>query len=80
MGKFEQNINRVLQRFPGMKTRAKRICQLAMYAASPKLKNVGKIARVMPVDKYEYFCGYYDKSPSDATGRYLLCNRVNAHM
>lgn len=76
MGKIEQNINRILQRFPGVKKGVKRAYQLAMYAVSPKLKSEGEIIRVTPEDEYEYFFGYYDKSPWDATGRYMLCNRV----
>lgn len=76
MGRAEQKINRILQRFPGVKKGVKRAYQLAMYAVSPKLKSEGEIARVTPLDEYEYFFGYYDKSPWDATGRYLLCNRV----
>lgn len=76
MGKIEQRINRALQRVPGVKKGVKRVYQLAMYAVSPKLKSEGEISRVTPLDEYEYFFGYYDKSPWDATGRYLLCNRV----
>lgn len=76
MGKVEQKINGVLQRFPGIKKGVKRVYQLGMYAISPKLKSEGDITRITPSDEYEYFFGYYDKSPWDATGRYLLCNRV----
>lgn len=76
MGKVEQNINRILQRFPGVKKTVKRAYQLAMYAVSPKLKSEGEISRVTPEDEYEYFFGYYDKSPWDASGRYMLCNRA----
>ena len=31
---------------------------------------------VSPSDNLEYFFGYYDKSPWDATGRYMLCMRA----
>ncbi len=76
MGKLEQKINSVLQSFPGVKRGIKRIYQMGMYAISPKLKSEGPIQRLTPVDEYEYFFGYYDKCPWDASGRYVLCNRV----
>lgn len=76
MGKLEQKINSVLQRFPGVKKGVKRLYQRAMYMVLPKLKSEGAIRRVTPMDGYEYFFGYYDKCPWDITGRYLLCLRV----
>ena len=47
-----------------------------MYTISPKNKSFGNITRVTPLDGYEYFFGYYDTSPWDATDRYMLCLRV----
>ena len=47
-----------------------------MYALSPKIKSEGNITRVSPDDEYEYFFGYYDKSPWDRSERYMLCLRV----
>ena len=45
-----------------------------MYAISPKIKSEGDIERISPDDpNHEYFFGYYDKSPEDVTGRYVLC-------
>ena len=44
-----------------------------MYALSPKIKSEGDIIRISPLDGMEYFFGYYDKSPWDATDRYMLC-------
>lgn len=32
--------------------------------------------RISPDDRMEYFFGYYDKSPWDASGRYMLCMRA----
>lgn len=82
MKKIEQRINSILQYFPSIRIRIKRAYQLVMYFISPKLKCEGNIKRITPVDdEYEYFFGYYDKSPWDATGRYMLCNRVkNAYL
>ena len=59
-----------------MKKIVKRCYQLAMYAISPKIKSEGNIVRVSPKDGKEYFFGYYDKSPWDASGRYMLCLRA----
>lgn len=53
MGSVEQNINRILQRFPGVKKSVKRADQLAMYVVSPKLKSEGDIHRIIPMDEYE---------------------------
>lgn len=72
----EQTINRWLQRFPWVKAGIKRTYQMTMCAISPKLKCEGNISRISPMDDYEYFFGYYDKSPWDCTGRYMLCHRV----
>lgn len=73
----EQKANYILNRIPGVKKVIKRGYQLAMYAISPKIKSEGSIIRVSPDDGKEYFFGYYDKSPWDATGRYMLCLRAN---
>ena len=75
--KLEQKINHQLQRFPFFKKIVKRSYQLGMYAISKKIKSEGNIIRVSPDDKdSEYFFGYYDKSPWDTTGRYMLCMRA----
>ncbi len=73
---IEQSVNKVLQRFPQLKTGIKRIYQTAMYVVSPKLVSEGSVLRITPEDDYEYFFGYYDKSPWDSTDRYMLCLRV----
>ena len=80
MGKVEQKINSVLQHFPGIKRGIKRAYQMVMYTVSPKLKCEGDLCRITPDDGFEYFFGYYDKSPWDQTDRYMLCMRAkNAH-
>ena len=73
MGSLENTVNQYLNRMPGVKKVIKRIYQRGMYAISPKIKSEGKIIRISPNDGKEYFFGYYDKSPWDATGRYMLC-------
>lgn len=74
---IEQKINYQLNKFPGVKKYIKRIYQRTCYALSKKVKSEGNIIRVSPNDPdSEYFFGYYDKSPWDATGRYMLCMRA----
>ena len=75
---IEQKINQKLNKYPGIKKGIKRIYQRTMYTISPKIKSEGKIVRVSPDDqKHEYFFGYYDKCPEDATGRYVLCLKAD---
>ncbi len=70
---LEQKINYHLNKYPSIKRIVKRTYQLAMYAISPKIKSEGNISRISPNAEGEYFFGYYDKSPWDAMGRYMLC-------
>lgn len=74
---IEQKINNQLNKYPNVKKIIKRSYQLIMYILSAKVKSEGNIVRVSPNDKKEYFFGYYDKSPWDATDRYMLCLRAN---
>lgn len=73
---LEQKINYHLNKYPGIKKYIKRGYQRIMYAISPKIISEGNIKRVSPNDGLEFFFGYYDKSPWDATGRYMLCMRA----
>lgn len=75
---IEQKINYRLNKHPGIKKVIKRVYQRTAYTVSPKIKSEGDIVRVSPDDaSHEYFFGYYDKSPWDATDRYMLCLRAN---
>jgi hypothetical protein len=76
MKKIEQKINNMLNKQPKIKKIIKRLYQRVMYLLSKKIKYQGDIKRVTPNDEYEYFFGYYDKSPWDASNRYMLCHRV----
>lgn len=73
---IEQTINYHLNKIPWLKKCVKRIYQLGMYTISPKIKREGEIIRVSPDEPGEYFFGYYDKSPWDASGRYMLCMKA----
>lgn len=74
--RIEQTINFQLNKIPTVKKYIKRIYQLSMYAVLPKIKSEGNIKRVSPNETGECFFGYYDKSPWDVIGRYLLCIRA----
>lgn len=76
LGKIEKSVNGILLKFPMAKKIVKRTYQLGMYALSPKIKSKGDIKRISPNDGMEYFFGYYDKSPWDASDRYMLCLRA----
>ena len=74
---LEQKINYQLNKYPSIKKVIKRAYQLGCYALSKKVKCEGNIVRISPDDKsHEYFFGYYDKSPWDATDRYMICMRA----
>lgn len=73
---IEQKINYQLNKYPGIKKFVKRGYQLACYAVSKKITVEGDVKRVSPNDNAEYFFGYYDKTPWDSTGRYMLCMRA----
>lgn len=75
---LESAINYQLNKHPGIKKGVKRLYQKTMYTISPKIKSEGDIIRLSPDDSaHEYFFGYYDKSPWDATNRYVICLRAN---
>lgn len=74
---LEQAGKEIFEQFPFIKRLAKRAYQLASVATSKeKIKSEGDVVRVSPDDGYEYFYGYYDKSPWDATDRYMICIKV----
>ncbi len=74
---IEQAGKRMFEQFPVIKKSAKRAYQLVSVATSnEKLKSEGDVIRVSPDDGFEYFYGYYDKSPWDATDRYMICIKV----
>lgn len=74
--KIEESVNSKLNNLPAIKKSVKRTYQLLMYALSTKTKSEGDIIRITPQDEFEYFFGYYDKSPWDESDRYMLCLRV----
>lgn len=74
---LEQKINYQLNKCPVVKKVIKRVYQVACYSISKKVKFEGNIVRMSPNDpNHEYFFGYYDKSPWDATMRYMICMRA----
>jgi len=76
MNTLENKLNYQLNKFPEIKKVIKRMYQVLMYTVSPKIRFEGNIIRISPLDGMEYFFGYYDKSPWDASDRYMLCLRA----
>ena len=71
---LEQKISQKLNQYPAVKRAVKRAYQHVMVALSAKKDHEGEIVRLSPDDpEHEYFFGYYDKSPWDASGRYVIC-------
>lgn len=74
---LEQKVNYQLNKVPCVKKYIKRAYQLGCYAVSKKIKSEGNIEKVSPEDSaHEYFFGYYDKCPWDATMRFMICMRA----
>lgn len=74
---LEQKVNYQLNKYPFIKKGIKRVYQLVWYSISKKVKCKGNVERMSPNDnENDYFFGYYDKSPWDATGRYMLCMKA----
>lgn len=70
---LENKGKKLFNRFPRIKRMFKRVYQVSMYAMShDKVKSEGNIVRITPNDGFEYFFGYYDKSPWDAEDRYMI--------
>jgi len=70
-----------LQRHPRLKDAARPaypLYQRAMRELSrPKIVLEGPVHRVTPNDGFEYLFGYYDKSPWNASERYMACIKVS---
>jgi len=71
---IERTANDFLQRYPRIKGAIRPIYQRVMRGLSrPKIVLDGPVRRVSPMDGREYLFGYYDKSPWNASERYMLC-------
>lgn len=73
---IESTVNNKLNQYPKMKKRIKRVYQLFRYLTSKKIKSEGNIIQITPNDEYEYFYGYYDKSPWSGNEEYMICLRA----
>jgi len=66
-----------LGNYPALNKMVGKVYMYTSYALSKKIKSEGNIKRLSPNDKsHEYFFGYYDKSPWDVSGRYVICMRA----
>ena len=68
---------KTLEQYPTVKHAAKRVYQaLSVAADRNRVLAEGDLLRVTPDDGFEYFYGYYDKSPWDADDRYMIALQV----
>lgn len=68
---------RLLASNPELRHAAKSAYHHLSYALSDKsVKCEGNVTRVSPADGYEYFFGYYDKSPWSSDEKLLLCMKA----
>lgn len=61
--KIEEKISDILRKNPKIKRTIKRVYQRIMVFITRPKKSKGDIVQISPNDEYEYFFGYYDKSP-----------------
>lgn len=76
---IENTGKRIFEKYPKVKRIFKRGYQLVSYALAPnkKTKFEGDLKCISPNDEYEYFYGYYDKSPWDCDDRYVIALKAN---
>lgn len=64
---------KALERYPAVKHFCKRVYQRAgVILAHSEGTAEGRLARISPADGYEYYYGYYDKSPWDAENQFVI--------
>ena len=78
---IENKGKKILAKFPKTRRFFKGIYHRVSYFLSKdKIQYEGDLIRISPDDEFEYFYGYYDKSPWDITDRYIIALQVkNAH-
>jgi len=74
--RIEEFISEKLRNHEKIKSFIKNVYQRFFWLISDKKKVVGNVSRISPNDNYEYFFGYYDKTPWCSSDRYMLCLRV----
>lgn len=70
-------INNKLNKYSRVKKLAKRVYQKIVYHISNKNIYIGNGKQITPKDGKEYFFGYYDKSPWNASDNKIICLRVD---
>lgn len=75
--KIEQTGKKIFEQFPVIKRSLKRIYQItSVISSKEKFKSKGDVVRISPEDGFEYYYGYYDKSPWDVSDRYIIALKV----
>lgn len=77
---IENRLNRWISNFPFLKKSVKRTYQIINYLSSDKQKIQGEIFCLTPEidDGFEYFFGYYDKTPWNFDDTLVLCLKVKS--
>ncbi len=74
---FTRAVKYIVEPYPKIRSVVKKIYQVTGYLLSDrKTTSVGDLTRITPSDEYEYFYGYYDKSPWDAEDRLVLAMKA----
>ncbi len=73
---LEQKVHSILMDHPKLKKIIKRTYQKISVFISKSKKVEGNVVCVSPEDDFDYFFGYYDKSPWDSKNRYMLCMKA----
>jgi hypothetical protein len=71
----ERHVSNLLRHAPRLRFGARRAYQFTLWALGGKQRATPGLVRVTPSDG-EHLFGYYDKSPWDASGRFMLTMRV----
>jgi len=75
--KLEEIGKEIFAKNPFVRRAFKRCYQIASVATSKeRFKTEGNFIRISPENDFEYFFGYYDKSPWDANDHYMIAMRV----
>ena len=73
---IEEKISDILRSHPIIKKIIKRIYQRIMVFVTKPQKSKGDIIQISPNDEFEYFFGYYDKSPWNANESKMIFLRA----
>lgn len=74
----KNTIKKILKKSPKLNRVLIKSYKQVRYVVADKQFKTENVRRISPKDEYEYFYGYYDKSPWDISGQYILSLRVKS--